>query len=119
MTAGGTYLVHALVTIRMLRRTGTNLPVKVFLRDPSEGDPRICDDMFPALNAKCIALSDTLSDDLSAIGKYGYKMIAMMLSSFEDYLYLDADCFPIYNPDVLFTMAPFTTHGLVLWPDFW
>jgi alpha 1,2-mannosyltransferase len=41
--AGGSCLIHALVTVRMVRRTGTNLPIEVFLRDHSEGDPRICD----------------------------------------------------------------------------
>ncbi|KAK5125612.1 hypothetical protein LTR85_011886 [Meristemomyces frigidus] len=119
MTAGGSYLMHALVSVRMIRRTGTNMPIEVFLRDPSEGDSRICEDIFPSLNAKCIALSSTLGDDISNIGKYGYKMISMLLSSFEDFLYLDADCFPIHNPETLFEQPPFTTHGLVLWPDFW
>jgi alpha 1,2-mannosyltransferase len=41
-------------------------------------------------------------------------MLAMLLSAFENILYLDADCFPIYNPDILFSKPPFTTHGLVL-----
>nr|OQO19525.1 hypothetical protein B0A51_12181 [Rachicladosporium sp. CCFEE 5018] len=119
ITAGGSYLIHALVTVRMLRRTGTDLPVEVFQRDPAEGDVRICDDIFPMLNAKCVLLSQTLGDDIDKLGKYGYKMIAMLVSSFEEFLYLDADCFPLYSPDVLFTKPPFTTHGLVLWPDFW
>lgn len=119
MTAGGTYLIHALVSVRMIRRTGTKLPIEIFLRDHSEGDPRICEHILPDLNARCIALSDTLGEDINAIGKYQYKVFAMLLSSFEDLIFLDADCFPVYNPDALLSSAPFTTHGLVLWPDFW
>lgn len=119
MTAGGTYLIHALVSVRMIRRTGTKLPIEIFLRDHSEGDPRICEHILPKLNAKCIALGDTLGEDINAIGKYQYKVFAMLLSSFEDMVFLDADCFPIFNPEALLTSAPFTTHGLVLWPDFW
>jgi len=119
MTAGGTYLIHALVSVRMIRRTGTHLPIEIFLRDHSEGDPRICEHILPELNAKCIALSDTLGVDINTIGKYQYKVFAMLLSSFEDMVFLDADCFPIFNPETLLSSAPFTTHGLVLWPDFW
>lgn len=39
--------------------------------------------------------------------------IAMLLPSFEEYLYVDADFFSVYNPDILFKTPPFTAYGLV------
>jgi hypothetical protein len=41
-TAGGQYLGVALVSIRMLRLTGSTLPVELFLSTHEEWDPQIC-----------------------------------------------------------------------------
>ncbi|KAF3054040.1 hypothetical protein E8E11_010129 [Didymella keratinophila] len=41
----------------------------------------------------------------------------MLFSSFQHVLFLDTDAFPAHDPTSLFTTAPYTTHGLVLWPD--
>src|SRR4051794_2048387 len=40
-------------------------------------------------------------------------------SSFEEVLFLDSDAFPVQEPEALLDCEPFTTTGLVLWPDFW
>ena len=123
-TAGGPYLAVALVSIRMLRRTGSTLPVEVFLAVKEEFDPEICGVILPSLNAHCLILQDIF--DLSSannsdfqITKYQYKVMSILFSSFEDVLFLDSDCFPIFDPDQLFDSEPFLTTGMVLWPDFW
>ncbi|KAJ9664562.1 mannosyltransferase [Neophaeococcomyces mojaviensis] len=125
-TAGGPYLPVALVSIRMLRESGSNLPVEVFLSDWKEFDPIICGKILPALNAKCLILQDIFDYDHSTkkaksggIDKYQYKIMAILFSSFEDVLFLDSDCFPIHDPESLFLSEPFASTGLVLWPDFW
>jgi len=123
-TAGGPYLVVALVSIRMLRRTGSTLPVEIFLASKEEFDVEICGIILPSLNARCIILQDIF--DLSSVNstdvkvdKYQYKIISILFSSFEDVLFLDSDAFPIFDPDQLFDADPFLTTGMVLWPDFW
>ncbi|RMD44490.1 hypothetical protein DV735_g679, partial [Chaetothyriales sp. CBS 134920] len=121
-TAGGPYLEVALVSVRMLRRTGSDLPVEIFLGSQEEFDPQICGVVLPSLNARCIVLDDIFTRaGLSTvkIDKYQYKIMSILFSSFEDVLFLDSDCFPIYAPDDLMNNEPFATSGLVIWPDFW
>ena len=120
-TAGGSYLVVFVISLRMLRRTGSTLPVEVFLANLEEYEPHICNVVLPTLNAKCVVLSQIL-DAVPAtveISRYQYKILSILFSSFEEVLFLDSDCFPVQDPDVLFESEPFNSTGLVLWPDFW
>lgn len=122
-TAGGPYLAVALVSIRMLRMTGCKLPIEIFLGSKEEFDPQICGILMPSLNARCLILQDIF--DLSVrnsdvkIDKYQYKIMSIIFSSFEDALFLDSDCFPIFDPSQLFNTEPFLSTGMILWPDFW
>ncbi|KAL1959346.1 hypothetical protein VTO42DRAFT_2149 [Malbranchea cinnamomea] len=120
-TAGGPYLPVLTISLRMLRRTGSKLPMEVFLASDEEYEPYICNVVFPKLNAKCIVMDHILkasADDVD-IGAYQLKPFAMLFSSFEDILFLDADAFPIRDPSVLFSSDPFVTYRMVTWPDFW
>lgn len=120
-TAGGTYLPVLVISLRMLRRTGSKLPMEVFLADSAEYEPYICETVLPELNAKCIVLSDIIDKvpKSASITHYQYKVVAMLFSSFEELLFLDSDAFPIHEPKELFAAEPFASHGLVLWPDYW
>jgi alpha 1,2-mannosyltransferase len=122
-TAGGKYLPVALVSIRMLRETGSTLPVEVFLASEDEWDHQICDNVFPRLNANCVVLARIVhaSEQTKTleIDKYQYKIMAMVFSSFEDILFLDADAFPIFDPAQYFDSEPFLSTGMIRWPDFW
>lgn len=120
-TAGGKYLPVFVISLRMLRRTGTTLPVEVFLADHEEYEAYICNNVLPSLNATCVIMSDILERVPHSVDitHYQFKVFAMMFSSFEEILFLDADCFPIHNPEQLFTSEPFRKHGLITWPDFW
>lgn len=122
-TAGGRYLPVAVVSIRMLRETGCELPVEVFLATEDEWDSAICDNIFPQLTAKCVILAD-IFDPLRqnatlGIHKYQYKIMSVVFSSFEEVLFLDSDCFPIYDPTEQFSGEPFSRTGMIVWPDFW
>lgn len=120
-TAGGFYLPILVISLRMLRRTGCTLPMEVFLASYAEYEPYICEHALPALNARCIILADILSHVPSSvsISRYQLKAFAMLFSTFESLLFLDADSFPVQNPTRLFASEPFLSHGLVVWPDFW
>jgi alpha 1,2-mannosyltransferase len=123
-TAGGSYLPVAVISIRMLRKTGSQLPVEVFLAKQEEWDPQICGVVFPTLlNARCVVLQDIFDaaaqDKGVKIDKYQYKVMSILFSSFEEVLFMDSDCFPAYDPQQLFLSNPFSSTGLVLWPDFW
>lgn len=105
-----------MVSIRMLRRTGCTLPVEIFV---DEHDPYLCDNLLPTLNARCMTLSTYLGAHTSRLDKYQFKIFAMLFSTFEDVLFLDADNLLITDPTPAFTSPPFNETGLVSWPDFW
>ncbi|KAI9860118.1 MAG: hypothetical protein M1824_003356 [Vezdaea acicularis] len=120
-TAGGPYMPTLVVSLRMLRLTGSRLPVEVFLASHSEFEPRLCDHILPSLNARCVVLSDILEavPEPLEIEKYQFKVFAMLFSSFEDILFFDADNMVIYKPEELFNSEPYVSTGMVTWPDFW
>ena len=122
-TAGGKYLPVAVVSIRMLRETGSSLPVEVFLAAKDEWDHEICDNVFPSLNARCVVLGDIVTSpgqtNTLHIDKYQYKVMSIVFSSFEEVLFLDADAFPIFDPEQYFDSEPFVSTGMIRWPDFW
>ncbi|KAI9653578.1 MAG: hypothetical protein M1831_005960 [Alyxoria varia] len=106
-------------SLRMLRISGSKLPVEVLINEYEETP---CQKIFPALGARCIFVHDFLPREMKHPLKYNhfaYKSAAVMFSSFQQILYLDADAFPVENPDSIFTTEPFTSYGFVLWPDYW
>lgn len=115
VTVGGSsYFPPLMVSLRLLRRTGTSLPVEVFVPE-EEYEPDLCEQIMPTLNAFCRTFPNTTSK----ISHYQYKIFAILLSSFSDVLWLDADNFPLHDAAPLFTSDPFRETGLVTWPDLW
>ncbi|KAM0543437.1 hypothetical protein ACHAPJ_012301 [Fusarium lateritium] len=125
ITSKGEKFGIAVTAILMLRHVGSRLPVQLFLDSASEEDHQKCNDTLTALQVQCLNMDDFLQlpDNSSSlqpeIGSYQYKVLSIIFSSFQDILFLDADAFPIRNPDHLFDTEPYKTHGLVTWPDFW
>ncbi|KNG47769.1 glycosyltransferase family 71 protein [Stemphylium lycopersici] len=120
-TANAQYMPIFLVSLRMLRRTGCDLPMEVFIDNWSKYDATICDTVLPSLNARCVVLSNIYetATDAKPPHHFQYKAFAILFSSFQHVLFLDSDAFPVTDPAILFSTAPYTTHGLVTWPDFW
>lgn len=112
--AGGKYLPTFVVTLRLLRRTGCTMPVELFVKDTLEYDPGVCETVLPALNARCVVL-----DAARSIEHYQLKSFAVLFSSFEDVVWLDADCIPLHDPETLLLAEPYVSTGLVTWPDYW
>lgn len=120
-TAGGSYFPVLVISLRMLRRTGSEIPVEVFLADDSEYEGYVCDVVLPSLNARCVVLShilDSVSDGVQ-VEKYQFKLFAMLFSSFEEIFFLDADAFPLVKPETVFASEPFKSRHMITWPDFW
>ena len=120
MVAGGRYYAPAIVSIRMLRRTNSTLPVQLYLQSSSEYEPHICEEVLPALNAECFIIEDYLRKDAPfKVTHYQLKVLAILFSSFESLVFLDADCIALHDPFELLTSEPFLSTGLVSWPDYW
>ena len=118
--AAGSFMPILIVSLRMLRRTGTTLPVEVFMESNAVFEPEICNSILPALNARCLVLSEfmdavTLKLEIS---RYQLKAFAIMFSSFDEALLLDSDSIAVENPELLLDSEPFISKGLVSWPDY-
>jgi len=122
-TANSAYMSTLIVSLRILRQSGSKLPIEVFLNDGREymRNRRYCEDVLPELNARCRLFSDVMAGApfIIDIKSYQCKVFAMLFSSFEDLLFLDSDSFPVRNPDDFLFLDPFRWSGLVIWPDFW
>ena len=120
MVAGGKYYAPAIVSIRMLRRTNCTLPVQLYLQSSDEYEPYICEELLPAMNAECFVIEDYLHKDAPfTVTRFQLKVLAILFSSFESLLFLDADSIALHDPTELLTSEPFLTTGLVSWPDYW
>ncbi|KAL2865168.1 alpha-mannosyltransferase [Aspergillus lucknowensis] len=116
-TAGGQYLPVFVATLRMLRRTGSALPVEVYMKDANEYEKNICEDLLPKLKARCLILSDVVGKGF--IEHFQLKVFAALFSSFEELIWMDADCFPLHEPELLLDSDVFKSTGMITWPDFW
>ncbi|CCD22804.1 alpha-mannosyltransferase NDAI_0A06500 [Naumovozyma dairenensis CBS 421] len=122
IVGGGKYSLLSLLAIKTLRKFNTTLPVEVYISQDEEGDLEFCDEILPQYNAKCISIKNILSNDLINTFKfagYQYKSLAVLSSSFENLLLLDADNFPIKPLDDIFKQEPYLSKRMVMWPDFW
>ncbi|KAH8696399.1 putative alpha-1,2-mannosyltransferase [Talaromyces proteolyticus] len=119
--AGGAFFPLFLAQLRMLRRAKSTLPVEVFLRDKSEYEKHLCEKVLPQYNAKCVVLSELLGSTKHKgveIEHYQFRTFAVLFSSFEEVVWMDAECFPLYRVEDLLDSDPFNSTGLVTWPDF-
>ena len=108
-----------LINIFMLRRTGSALPLEVFLETEDDYEPNMCEVVLPRWNATCIVLSSLLGASSPGLEVAGADLwpLALLFSSFESVLFLEAGTFLVHSPDELFTSDPFMRTGLVTWPS--
>ena len=121
-TASAASLPVIVISLRMLRQTKSTLPVEVFVSDVEVSQSDICSKIIASLGAQCIPLSTILGNEAAPEyqdNKYINKLFAMLFSSFEDLLFLDADNLAVVDPSPFFTEPPFTKTGMVVWPDYW
>ncbi|ORY58033.1 mannosyltransferase putative-domain-containing protein [Pseudomassariella vexata] len=122
MVGGGEYFGPAIISIHMLRRTGSTLPVEVFVPNDEEYEVDVCEGYLPKLNAKCVVLAHVLSQSDAELGisHYQLKAPSLLFSSFEEVLLLDSDSIPVVDPDeAVFSQEPYLSDGLIVWPDYW
>ena len=117
MLAGGRYNMYAATALGVIRETGSKLPVEVWMNDTSEEKGGFCDELAKD-GMVCKWLSDYVDVRYVKNG-YQLKIMTMMFSSFQQFLFLDADNQPIQNPDTIFDSKSFKDNGAILWPDYW
>lgn len=117
---GGKYNQLVLLSISLLRQSGSKLPIEVILPSKNDYDLDLCNNILPSFNGRCKVMSDYLPDKLvGGLKNFQLKSVALLISSFKNVLYLDSDNLPVKNPDYLFVNKPFTEKHMIIWPDLW
>jgi hypothetical protein len=111
---GGSYEASVYVACRMLRHVGWQHPIQVWHR----GDAEPVSDRvrrLPDVTVVDVERHPARSSRRFVSG-WAVKMFAVINCPFEEVFFLDADCYPIYNPDECF-QPQHNPHGIVVWPD--
>lgn len=119
-TASDNFMPILIVSLRALQRSGTKLPVEVFMESEAVYEKEVCEVILPTLNARCLVMSEILDavPNRIEVSRYQLKVLSMLFSSFDEMLLLDADNFVMQKPEDLFSTEPFISKGLVSWPDY-
>lgn len=122
--SGGTrFLVGTYVQIRMIRYLGCHLPIEVWAihkREVPEVWQKILDELdvevkFITPEIRESKWSEELGCNIGRVTGFMAKSLACLMSSFDQLLFLDADCYPII--DVTSLVDDFRFEGTLLWPD--
>jgi alpha 1,2-mannosyltransferase len=125
ITSKGDLFGIAVTAILMLRRVGSKLPIQLFLDPTDDQQQKMCTESLGPLQVQCLNINDFLQLPNNSdwrtpqLERFQFKVFSIIFSTFQDVLFLDADAFPIRDPDHLFDVEPYKSHGLVTWPDFW
>ncbi|KAK6462449.1 nucleotide-diphospho-sugar transferase [Scheffersomyces coipomensis] len=108
-----------MLNIKTLRANGAKLPVEVIIPFEEDYDIEFCDVSLPSLGGSCKVLIHYIDESvLDKIEDNQLKSLALIISSFENVLYMDASNLAIKNPDAFFVNKPFINNHLIVWPDF-
>jgi hypothetical protein len=123
IVGGGKYLVSAYVTARVLRHVGWNLPIQLW---------QFTDEAQPWYR-RWFAEADVEMVEVDYVAErfgmhrfrfldhwwrgWQLKAFALVHCPFREVLFLDADCYPVRNPETLFDWPGYQELGAVFWPD--
>jgi hypothetical protein len=121
VVGGGRYFVSAYVTVRVLRHLGCKLPIELW---------HLNGEIDAAMQALLTPLGVTTHDAEARTECEPYRFLpghwwrgwqlkayALRNSSFREVLLLDADSYPVRNPEFLFDWPRYREWGAIFWPD--
>lgn len=112
------YFTCAYVCLEMLRLVGCTLPVEIWALGPHEFDSNM-EKLIEPLDAKFVnALEFIDKDPTPHLHGWSLKSYAIMNCPFKEVLFLDADNFPVQNPEKLFEYDDYKKTGSIFWPDY-
>ncbi|KAK3484941.1 nucleotide-diphospho-sugar transferase [Neurospora hispaniola] len=123
-TAGKGNFGQVITLLVMTRQSGSKLPIQIVIDSSSVWIDNLCANLVPHYNAACIYLEDIwahLNPRPPKFDRFQWKFLAMVTSTFQNILFLDADIIIANNPDKIFAPGaePFQSTGFIAWPDFW
>ena len=111
---GGRYEASVYVCCRMLRHVGWSYPIQVWHRG---ADEPVSDRVRRLPGVEVVDILPVADQaDRPIQGGWDAKTLAILASPFEEVLFLDADSYPVSNPEECFEPHN-NPHGIVVWPD--
>eukprot|EP00042_Codosiga_hollandica_P048830 m.554113 g.554113 ORF g.554113 m.554113 type:complete len:461 (-) comp57747_c0_seq5:28-1410(-) len=110
----------AYLGIRALRNLhNSSLPVEIFHFGAAERHQQLSELVLDLAGVRIVDVNAS-HPELQLVGFGGavVKPIAIMLSTFEEVLWLDADNVPLLDPAALFAGETFRSEGVVLWQHY-
>jgi glycosyltransferase involved in cell wall biosynthesis len=119
--AGGTrYFTNAWVLIKLLRLHDCALPIEIWALDERELDDsmrQLAESLGVSVRYAGRTFSKQAAKTVRGRWQWALKPYAILHSSYDEVLYLDADSFPVRDPAELFECAAYRAEGSVFWPD--
>ncbi|KAJ8131768.1 hypothetical protein O1611_g1856 [Lasiodiplodia mahajangana] len=117
LTAGDDQAKYLLTTIYTFRELGCDLPIEImYLGDPDLGeDHRFELESLPGVTTRDI--SQMVDDDGWKLAGWAIKPFAMLLSSFREVIFIDADSFFFRDPAKLFDDPDYKKTGALFFRD--
>ncbi|SCU81389.1 LAMI_0B06018g1_1 [Lachancea mirantina] len=129
MVGGGKFTLFALPAIVAIRKNSgvtlrNTIPIEIIISPEDDEDRQFCENVLPTVDStgltRCVFLDEIFEPEtLSHIQGYQLKAIALLVSSFEKVLMLDADNYVVNTLEGYFDSEIFKQTGLVAWPDYW
>lgn len=114
IVGGGPYFPGAYALIRLLRHLGCALPIELWqLPSESGAEERAA---IAGLNVRL--MNPASFGDFRILRGWQLKPIAALFSAFSECICLDADSYPVRNPEFLFETPEYQKHGAIFWPDY-
>lgn len=117
---GWRFFASIYVTVRQIRAHGCDLPIQVwYLGDRGEFDIRMARALDPYGVGWMCANSWQRSRSIPRriLGGWEMKPFAALHAPFKEVICLDADSYPVYNPEVFMAHPEYMRVGASFWPD--
>lgn len=121
IAGGGTaYFPSLYVTVRAIRHAGWTLPIQVWYLGRDNEMPAKHQALLQPFGVECVD-ADAVRErhPCRILNGWELKAFAVLHAPFAEVLSLDADCYPVRDPSILFDDADYRQTGAVFWPDFW
>ena len=115
---GGNYFVPAWICVNMIRHMGCNLPIELWYLGSVEINDAMAQLLRP-LDVRCVDGKRVAEQyPVRMLNGWELKPFAIIHSSFEEVLYLDADNVPVADVTSFFDWPEYRLRGAVFWPDY-
>lgn len=120
--SGKNYYWLTMVSIKYIRDVlkDKETPIEIFVPFRVKNDHHCSKIEKVFSKVKCSYFTDHLTKtQIRQIKGYQYKALALLLTQFNEILYLDSDNIPISNIGDMFENQLYKKNGFISWADFW